>query len=352
MKIPQAEILRILQDLIRIPSYSREETACADYLFDYLNAKGLEPLRIHNNLLLKNKYFDYRKKSILLNSHLDTVSVNESWTHDPFDPIIINNKLFGLGSNDAGGSLVSLMATFLHLHHRKDLQYNLIFLASAEEEISGKNGVESVLTELGPVLLGIVGEPTGMKLAIAEKGLMVLDCKAVGISGHAAREEGLNAIEVAIQDIEWIRNYRFPTRSVLLGDVKMTVTMIHAGTQHNVIPDECHFVVDVRSTDVYTNDYLLNLIEKNLSSTVKARSIRLNSSSIARDHILLKEAQSLGIELFGSNTLSDQALMPFPTVKIGPGDAARSHTADEFIGLNEIRDAIGIYKKLLEKLII
>jgi acetylornithine deacetylase len=349
--MPEEEIVRILRDLIRIPSFSREEAESAAYLFEYFLSKGLDPQRIHHNLFLRNKYFDPAKKTILLNSHLDTVRINEGWTRDPFDPAIVNSQLFGLGSNDAGGSLVSLMATFLFFYDQKNLKYNLIFLASAEEEISGKKGIESVLPELGTIYLGIVGEPTRMKLAIAEKGLMVLDCKAKGISGHAAREEGLNAIYAAIHDIDWIRNYRFTDRSDLLGDVNMTVTMINAGTLHNVIPDECHFVIDVRSTDVYNNEQVLGLIKKNLLSMVKPRSTRLQSSSIARDHLVVKTAQSMGIELFGSSTLSDQALMPFPTVKIGPGDSARSHTADEFIRLNEITEGIEIYNKLLEKLI-
>jgi acetylornithine deacetylase len=352
LKISQKEIVGLLKDLIRIPSYSGEETGTADHLQDYLQLKGLQVQRLHNNLFLKNNSFDPAKKTILLNSHLDTVRVNEGWSHDPFDPIIEGDRLFGLGSNDAGGALVSLLATFLYYCDQQDLKYNLIFLASAEEEISGKKGVESALPRLGPICFGIVGEPTRMRLAIAEKGLMVLDCKTKGKSGHAAREEGSNAIYDAINDIDWIRNYRFPVRSELLGEVKMTVTMINAGTQHNVIPDECHFVVDIRSTDLYTNEQILELVRKNLKSEVKPRSTRLQSSSIEKGHAVVREAQSLGIELFGSSTLSDQALMPFPTVKIGPGDSARSHTPDEFVGMDEIESGVETYINLLDRIIL
>ena len=352
MKIPQKEIVGLLQDLIRIPSFSGKETGRADHLQDYLRLKGLRVQRLHNNLFLKNDSFDTEKKTILLNSHLDTVGVNEGWRHDPFDPIIEGDRLYGLGSNDAGGAMVCLLATFLNYCDQQDLKYNLIFLASAEEEISGKKGVESALPGLGPIYFGIVGEPTRMRLAIAEKGLMVLDCKTKGKSGHAAREEGSNAIYNAINDIDWIRNYRFPLRSELLGEVKMSITMINAGTQHNVIPDECHFVVDIRSTDLYTNGQILEVVKKNLKSEVKPRSTRLQSSSIDKGHAVVREAQSLGIELFGSRTLSDQALMPFPTVKIGPGDSARSHTADEFIGVDEIKSGVGTYINLLDRIIL
>ncbi|MBR9999990.1 MAG: M20 family metallo-hydrolase [Cyclobacteriaceae bacterium] len=345
------ETIKLLQQLIRVPSLSREEKNCADFLSDYFDRKRIALQRIHNNLLLKNRHFDPQKENILLNSHLDTVRANENWTVDPFDPVIREGKISGLGSNDAGASLVSLLNVFMHFYDLQDLNYNLIFLASAEEEISGIQGVTSVLPHLEPISFGIVGEPTGMHLAIAEKGLMVLDCKVRGISGHAARNEGNNAIYMAIKDIEWIREHKFPDRSELLGDVKMTVTKINAGTQHNVIPDECSFVVDVRSTDVYPNEQILEIIKQNLSGDVIARSTRLQSSSIHVDHILVKAALSLGISLFGSDTLSDQALMPFPTAKIGPGDSSRSHTADEFILADEIRDGIGIYIKLLDKLL-
>lgn len=352
MNIAEKEIIGLLQNLIRIPSFSKQENGRTDHLMTYLQSQNLEVTRIHNNLFLKNKYFNPGRKTILLNSHLDTVGVNEGWTRDPFDPVILNNRIYGLGSNDAGGSLVSLLAAFLHFYDFQDLKYNLIFLASAEEEISGKNGVESVLPELGSIFFGLVGEPTQMRLAIAEKGLMVLDCKARGKSGHAAREEGLNAIYKAIRDIEWIQKFRFPDQSELLGNVKMSVTMIQAGIQHNVIPDECHFVVDIRSTDRYTNEEILQVVKENLQSEVTPRSVRLQSSSVRRDHVVVQAAQTLDIEMFGSNTLSDQALMPFSTVKIGPGDSARSHTADEFIGMKEILAGIELYTRLLERIIL
>jgi acetylornithine deacetylase len=270
---------------------------------------------------------------------------------DPFNPVIREGRLYGLGSNDAGGALMGLMTAFLNFYDQEDLKYNLVYLASAEEEISGVNGISSILPELPSTTFGIVGEPTGMQLAVAEKGLMVLDCIARGRSGHAAREEGINAIELAIKDIQWIRGYKFPERSELLGEVKMTVTMIHAGSQHNVIPDECSFVVDIRSTDTYSNDKILEIIKNNLRSEVKARSTRLQPSSIHPDHLLVKTARSMGIPLFGSATLSDQALMPFPSAKIGPGESARSHTADEYILLDEISEGIGIYIQLLDRLI-
>jgi len=301
--------------------------------------------------MVRNHSFDPRKKTILLNSHLDTVPANEGWTHNPFEPVILDGKLFGLGSNDAGGSLLGLLATFLYFYDQTDLTGNLIFLASAEEEISGKKGVESVLPDLGPVSFGIVGEPTRLRLAIAEKGLMVLDCKTTGLAGHAARDEGINAIYKAIEDIEWIRNYQFPEKSKLLGEVKMTVTRIQAGSRHNVIPEICEFVVDVRSTEVYTHEQILNRVKENLSCEVNARSTRLQSSSIDESHVLVKAARSLGLNTFGSGTLSDQALMPFPTAKIGPGDSARSHTADEFIRIDEIKEGIEIYTELIGKLI-
>jgi acetylornithine deacetylase len=352
MRIPPQEVIGLLQDLIRIPSFSGKEKDKADHLMTFLHSKGLEVKRIHNNLILRNKYFTPDKDTLLLNSHLDTVRVNEGWTRDPFDPAIEGDRLYGLGSNDAGGSLIGLLAAFLYFYDRQDLHYNLVYLASGEEENSGKNGVESVLSLLDPVFFAMVGEPTGMRLAIAEKGLLVLDCKAKGKSGHAAREEGLNAIYKAMQDIEWIRNYRFPMRSDLLGEVKMNVTMIHAGIQHNMIPDTCDFVVDIRSTDLYTNEQILEILRKNLKSEFRPRSTRLQATSIRKDHPVVRVARSLGMELFGSSTLSDQALMPFPTVKIGPGNSARSHIADEFIGMDEIVTGIDLYINLLKRLIL
>ncbi len=352
MKIKLEEVLEVLQNLIRIPSPSSEEQKCADFLYNYFKSKDLEPGRHKNNIYLKNKFFDPDKESILLNSHLDTVKPSSDWIHDPYDPEITEGKLYGLGSNDAGGSLASLLAAFLHFYEKQDLKYNLIYLASAEEEISGRGGVESVLPEINPIAFGILGEPTAMKVAIAEKGLMVLDCISHGRSGHAAREEGVNSIYLAIKDIEKIQNLHFPIKSDLLGEVKLTVTMIQAGTQHNVIPEFCHFVIDVRSTDSYINEEILQRIRDRVSSDVNARSTRLQPSSISKNHILVRTACDLGLSVFGSNTLSDQALMSFPTVKIGPGDSKRSHTADEFIFVNEINEGINTYIKLFERLIV
>jgi acetylornithine deacetylase len=351
LKIPFEETIDILRQLIRIPSFSKAEEKRADHFEKYLSDKKLPVQRFHNNLFVRNLFFDPGKETILLNSHLDTVQAGEHWTMDPFDPVISDGRLYGLGTNDAGGALLSLMSTFLFFYDQKDLRYNLVYLASAEEEVSGANGITSVLPELPLISFGIVGEPTGMQLAVAEKGLMVLDCMARGKSGHAARGEGINAIELAIEDIEWIRRYKFPKASKLLGDAKMTVTMIQAGSQHNVIPDECRFVVDVRSTDAYSNEEILEIINNNLRSEVKARSTRLQPSSLNPDHLLVETARSMGIPLFGSSTLSDQSLMSFPTAKIGPGESARSHTANEYIMLEEIREGIGVYVELLDKLL-
>ena len=291
---------------------------------------------VYNNICICNKNFDPEKKTILLNSHHDTVKEGAGWTVDPFVPLEGDGKIIGLGSNDAGASLVSLIATFLHYYDLKDLNYNLVFLASAEEEISGKNGIELALTKIEDIDFGIVGEPTKMEMAIAEKGLMVLDCVAKGKLGHAAREEGKNANYVAVDDINWIRNFIFPKTSDTLGRVKMTVTLIEGGTQHNVVPDLCKFVVDVRSTDCYTNEEILNIIKSHMESEVSARSTRLQPTGISQKHILIKAARTLGIATFGSVTLSDQVLMPFPSVKMGPGDSSRSHSADEYIYTDEI----------------
>jgi len=294
--------------------------------------------------------FDPAQPTILLNSHIDTVQPVSGWTYDPFQPVIGGDKMFGLGSNDAGASLVSLLFAFLHLTEHQQ-HYNLIFAATAEEEISGKNGIESLLKELPAIDFAIVGEPTGMQMAIAEKGLMVLDCISTGIAGHAARNEGENAIYNALADVEWFRNFRFEKISGLLGPVKMSVTQINAGTQHNVIPDKCSFVVDVRTNELYTNEEILNEIKKQVKSIVTARSTRLGSSSTPGNHPLVLRGKQLGLSVFGSPTLSDQALMPFPSMKIGPGNSSRSHTANEYILCSEIENAIQTYVNLLDQLI-
>ena len=342
--------IELLKKLIKIPSVSRKEDKTADLLQDYLKNKGIEVFRKSNNLWCQNLNFNPELPSVLLNSHHDTVRPTSKWLRKPYEPAVEGDKLYGLGSNDAGGSLVALLFTFLNYYDKKDLSFNLIFAATAEEEISGENGIASILPDLGKIDLGIVGEPTRMQLAIAEKGLMVLDCQAKGKSGHAARYEGENAIYNAIDDIDWIRTFCFPKSSELLGEVKMTVTQIQAGTQHNVIPDQCLFVIDVRTNENYTNKEIYDIISSNLEADVAARSFRLNSSGIKSDHPLVMRGMELGLKCFGSPTLSDQALMDFPSVKIGPGDSARSHTADEYIHLSEINSGIEIYIKLLDNL--
>lgn len=344
-----SEAITLLQALIGIPSLSREEDTAADFLQNYIEESGIMTGRSGNNIWCISPMFDVNKPTILLNSHIDTVKPVTGWRRQPFTPKIENGKLYGLGSNDAGASLVSLFQVYRHLSATQQ-SYNLIYLASCEEEVSGKNGIESVLPKLPPITLGIVGEPTEMNPAIAEKGLMVLDLTARGKAGHAARNDGENAIYKLMPDIEWFRLFRFSKESPLLGTVKMSVTQINAGTQHNVIPDICTAVVDIRSNECYSNEELFEEITKHISCEAKARSFRLNSSSIPADHPFVKRAVELGKVPFGSPTLSDQALMKFPSVKIGPGKSSRSHTADEYILLNEIEEAIGLYIRLLDGL--
>lgn len=344
-----SEALTLLQTLIRIPSISREEEQAADFLQNYIEETGIMTGRSGNNIWCISPMFDTRKPTLLLNSHIDTVKPVNGWRKHPFTPKSENGKLYGLGSNDAGASVVSLFQAYRYLSSTEQ-NYNLIFLASCEEEVSGKNGIESVLPQLPPIALGIVGEPTEMQPAIAEKGLMVLDVTAHGKAGHAARNEGDNAIYKVMKDIEWFRTYRFPEESSLLGPVKMSVTQINAGTQHNVIPDLCTFVVDIRSNEFYSNEELFQAITQQICSEAKARSFRLNSSRIDIHHPFVQRAISLGKVPFGSPTLSDQALMKFPSVKIGPGKSSRSHTADEYILVSEIEDAIATYIQLLDGL--
>lgn len=344
------EAIDTLKEMISRPSFSREEAAVADFLQQTWQAAGHTVHRKGNNLWIISPGFDLNKPTLLLNSHIDTVKPASGWTKDPFTPEESEDeKLYGLGSNDAGASVVSLYAAFSVLAD-KEQAYNLIFLASCEEEVSGKNGLESVLPDLPPISFALVGEPTGMQPAVAEKGLMVLDCIAIGKAGHAARNEGINAITLAIKDIEWFNNYQFPLKSDFLGPVKMSVTIIHAGTQHNVVPDRCEFTVDIRTNEFYPNEKLFELIKEEVGCEVKARSFRLNSTRTDLDHPFVQRALMMGKEPFGSPTLSDQALMPFPSVKIGPGDSARSHAADEYIGLMEIREAIDTYVRLLDGL--
>ena len=338
-----AEAVSLLKSLISIPSISREETQAADFLQNYIEAEGMQG----NNVWCLSPMFDLKKPTILLNSHIDTVKPVNGWRKDPFTPREENGKLYGLGSNDAGASVVSLLQVFLQLC-RTSQNYNLIYLASCEEEVSGKEGIESVLPGLPPVSFAIVGEPTEMQPAIAEKGLMVLDVTATGKAGHAARDEGDNAIYKVLNDIAWFRDYRFEKESPLLGPVKMSVTVINAGTQHNVVPDKCTFVVDIRSNELYED--LFAEIRKHIACDAKARSFRLNSSRIDEKHPFVQKAVKMGRIPFGSPTLSDQALMSFASVKIGPGRSSRSHTAEEYIMLKEIEEAIGIYLDLLDGL--
>lgn len=344
------EAIDLLKGMISRPSFSREETAVADYLQKCWSDAGHHLFRKGNNLWIIAPGFDFTKPTLLLNSHIDTVKPAAGWQKDPFLPEETeDDRLYGLGSNDAGASVVSLYEAFTILS-AKAQPYNLIFLASCEEEVSGKNGIESVLPELPPIRFAVVGEPTGMRPAIAEKGLMVLDCVATGKAGHAARNEGVNAIYKAIEAINWFSTYQFPEKSDLLGPVKMTVTIIKAGTQHNVVPDRCEFTVDIRSNEFYSNERLFELIKEQVGCEIKARSFRLNSSRTEPEHPFVQRCLMLGKEPFGSPTLSDQALMRFPSVKIGPGDSARSHSADEYIYGPEIRDAITTYVRLLDGL--
>ncbi len=345
------EASELLKKLIATPSFSREEKATANILQQFFEEKGISAKRFKNNIWAANRHFDETKPTLLLNSHHDTVKPNNSYTKDPFTPVIEAGKLYGLGSNDAGGALVSLIATFLHFYDEKNLNYNLCFAASAEEEISGDNGIISILDKIPKIEAVIVGEPTQMRMAVAEKGLMVLECTAHGKSGHAARDEGENAIYNAWDDIEWLQNYQFPETSDTLGPIKMTVTEIQAGNQHNVVPDACHFTVDVRSTDAYTNEEILKIIDDHIEAEIHPRSINLNPSSIPLDHPLVSAGKRMGLEQYGSPTLSDQSVIPAPSLKMGPGKSARSHTADEFIYLKEIEEGIEMYIKLLNTII-
>ena len=347
----QKQVTGLLRQLVATPSFSREEDRTAGVIEEFLQRHGVHTNRQLNNVWACNRYFDDKKSSILLNSHHDTVKPNKGYTVDPFKAIEKDGKLFGLGSNDAGGSLVSLIAAFLYFYEQKDLQYNLVLAASAEEEISGVNGIEALLPLLPKIDCAIVGEPTLLQMAVAERGLMVLDCVAHGRAGHAARNEGENAIYNAMKDIEWLSTYQFQKVSELLGPVKITVTSIETENKaHNVVPSECRFIVDVRLTELYTHREVLDTITANIQSQVTMRSDRMKSSMIALDHPLVKAGLQLGKTYYGSPTSSDKALMPFPALKIGPGDSARSHSADEFIYVEEIKEGAKFYVELLQVL--
>jgi acetylornithine deacetylase len=358
-------VISLLKQLITLPSFSREEDKTATAIEAFLHAYNVPAERYLNNIWVKNKYYDPAKPTILLNSHHDTVKPNKGYTLDPFTPIEKDGKLYGLGSNDAGGALISLLAVFLHFYDRQDTKYNLIYAATAEEEISGKNGIEGLLK--APKFLqsigtppehpfetwcAIVGEPTLMQMAVAERGLMVLDCTASGKAGHAARNEGENALYKAIQDINWFQSYQFPKVSDLIGPVKMSVTVIETENKaHNVVPAQCKFVVDVRVNELYTFEEVLEVIRVNVQCEVQPRSCRLRSTSIPLEHPLVQAGMKLGRSYYGSPTSSDKALMPFLALKIGPGDSARSHTADEFVYIDEIKEGIGLYINLLNQVL-
>ena len=340
------EAIELLKQLISTPSISRDETAAANILADFIGKCGLPCQRIGNNLLVQEQ-LDPEKPTILFCAHIDTVKPVSSWTRDPFTPTVEGDRLYGLGSNDCGGGLVSMLQAYRILRG-KTTKYNLVYLASCEEEVSGQNGFSLALPHLPKIDVAIVGEPTGMQPAIAERGLMVIDGVAHGKSGHAARNEGVNAIYEALDDLVWLRDHQFRKKSLLLGPTKMTVNVLNSGTQHNVVPDECRFIIDVRPNEYYQNEYLFDYLKKHMKKCeLTARSFRLRSSHIPVGNPLVQRCIKMGMVPFGSPTLSDQALMPFPSFKLGPGDSARSHSADEFIGISEIEKAIETYVELI-----
>ena len=346
------DAVALLKDLIAIPSVSRSEEKAADKLGEYLNKWGLPYGREGNNLWVGCQDWDNSRKTLLLNAHIDTVRPVNTWSRDPFSPTLEGDRLYGLGSNDCGGGLVSTLQAYRILLN-KPRNYNILWVASAEEEVSGENGLRLVIPKLPTIDVAIVGEPTGMQPATAERGLMVIDGYAHGVSGHAAREEGVNAIYEALDDLLWLRDYRFRKSSELLGATKLTVTVVESGTQHNVIPDTLHFVIDIRTNEFYQNEYVFEFLKKKMKKCeLRARSFRLHSSSIATDHPLVRRCLEHGMKPFGSPTLSDQALMPWPSLKLGPGDSARSHAADEYIAIGEIDDAINTYVSLLEGIVL
>lgn len=342
-----SDAVELLKKLIATPSVSRNEKDAADIMEQTIRSYGFEPQREANNLWIIDPHYDESRPTLLLNAHIDTVKPVASWSRDPFSPDVEDGVLYGLGSNDCGGGLCSLLQIFRMLTE-KPQSYNLIYLASAEEEVSGKDGITRALPLLPHIDLAIVGEPTGMNPAVAEKGLMVLDVIAHGKSGHAARNEGVNAIYEALDDMRWIRDYKFEKVSEFLGPTKMTLTVVNAGTQHNVIPDKCTMLVDIRTNEFYDNEEVYELIRQHLKSEVKAHSFRLKSSRIDPEHPLIRKCVAMGMKPFGSPTLSDQALMHFPSFKLGPGESSRSHSANEFIRISEIRDAIAKYETLLD----
>ncbi|PZR24608.1 MAG: acetylornithine deacetylase [Citrobacter freundii] len=348
----QQDAINLLKELISTPSLSKEEDQTAELISRFLADRNIEFSRVGNNVFAFNAAFDKDKPTILLNSHHDTVKPNPQYIKDPFSPVVEEGKLFGLGSNDAGGCLVSLLAVFVHFYSAKNLRYNIGIAATAEEEISGIGGIEMTIPHLPKIDFAIVGEPTQMQMAVAERGLMVLDCVSHGKAGHAARNEGENSIYKALKDIDWFRTYQLDKVSELLGPSKMSVTVIETENKaHNVVPATCRFVVDTRINELYTFEEVIGIIKANITSEVKPRSTRLRSTSIALDHPIVKAGLSLGRTYYGSPTTSDKALMPFPALKMGPGDSARSHTADEYIYLSEINEGIQLYIQLLTQIL-
>ena len=343
------EAVSLLSHLIATPSVSRDERRAADIMEEELVRCGFTPHREANNVWAIGSCQREDRPTLLLNAHIDTVKPVASYTRNPYEPSLEDGTLYGLGSNDCGGGLVSLLQVFRELSVSERCPYNLVYLASAEEEVSGKDGISRALPLLPHVDVAIVGEPTGMQPAVAEKGLMVVDITAHGKSGHAARNEGVNAIYEALDDLCWIRFHRFDRVSRFLGPTKMQATVVNAGTQHNVVPDECKIVVDVRTNELYTNEEVFDIISSHCKSECRARSFRLHSSRIDLNHPLVERCVALGLQPFGSPTLSDQALMPFASLKLGPGQSARSHSADEYIKVSEIEHAIGLYLRLLER---
>lgn len=345
------DAVALLTRLIAIPSVSRNEKDAADELQRTMQDYGYTPQREGNNLWIMSKDWDDSRPTLLLNAHIDTVKPVSTWSRDPFTPLLEGDFLYGLGSNDCGGGLVSLLQVFRILTSQSSTlnlpTYNLIYLASCEEEVSGVGGIRAVLPQLPKIDVAIVGEPTGMQPAVAERGLMVIDGVARGRSGHAARNEGVNAIYEALDDLLFLRDYRFEKVSPLLGPTKMQCTVINSGTQHNVVPDECRFIIDVRTNEHYTNEEVFDFLQSHMKSQLKARSYHLHSSFIPLDHPLVRRCLEMGMQPFGSPTLSDQALMRFPSFKLGPGQSSRSHSADEFICVSEIREAINTYIALL-----
>jgi len=343
---------QLLIELINTPSFSGEEDLTASLIGEFLAYHQIPFKRDHHNIWALNEHFDPAKPSILLNSHHDTVKPNKGYTKDPHKAEVVDGKIYGLGSNDAGGCLVSLIAAFIYFYKQKDLKYNLVLLASAEEESSGDNGIRLMIPKLPDIDFAIIGEPTLMHLAVAEKGLLVLDCYAHGIAGHAAHVRGDNSIYKAMEAIKWFETFTFPKVSETLNDTKMTVTQVEAGSQHNVVPSTCHFVVDIRVNDLYTNLEVLDIVKEHVGVEVRERSLNLNSSSIPLDHDIVRAGQALGREIYGSPTLSDQSNLSCPSLKLGPGDSLRSHTADEFIYEKEIFEGIDLYIAILKHVII